>query len=136
MTLFTPTNRVTQEGEKGTVHEANIGPFNALALTLFDDETTRRFITPVHVTPVLYSIPYRIITNARHFGNPYLSYSTPLYPPPKYSPSTATFACQIPSRRTSLNIAGAGKISTIATGTSTTSSNESSIVIPGLITRK
>ena len=90
--------------------------------------------TAVHLT-----IPLpRHAPDRRRFVNLYSTVSTlhRFYPPPRYSPSTATFACQIPSRRTSLNIAGAGTISTNATGTSTISSNESSIVIPGLITRK
>jgi hypothetical protein len=63
-------------------------------------------------------------------------YTRPLYPPPRYSPSTATFACQVPSLRTNLNIAGTGTTSGSETGTMTMTSNESSIVIPGLITRK
>jgi hypothetical protein len=69
-----------------------------------------------------------------------VSYSSPFnssfYPPPKYRPSTATFACQIPRRRMSLNMAGAGTTSTRDMGTTITTSKERSIVMPGLITRK
>jgi hypothetical protein len=93
--------------------------------------------TAVHLTIPLSRQTLSAAPLRRHFMTCTVPYPpTPLYPPPRYNPSIATFACQIPSRRTSLNIAGAGTMSANATGTSTISSNESSIVIPGLITRK
>ena len=53
-----------------------------------------------------------------------------------YNPSTATFACHSPSRRTSRSIHDAGSTSASDTGTTTTSSSDSRSVILGLMTRK
>lgn len=53
-----------------------------------------------------------------------------------YSPSTATFACQIPSFLTARSIPGAGSTNTVHTGTNTMRRSDSSKVTPGLITRK
>lgn len=74
--------------------------------------------------------PYDVIS-AVQYVHIYQCYRTV-----KYRPSTATFACHIPSLRARRKTAGAGRISTNATGTRTTRTRKKKSVIPGLMTRK